>query len=107
MKTEVLKSIKQTEDEYRTLISAAEEERKRSISDAKIEAVHLIEKARKDAEEYRKQRLGDARKEAQFQYAALVAEGREKAAAMKERSRTQYDKAVEFLLTRFKEQLNV
>lgn len=107
MKTEVLKSIKQTEEEYRSTISAAEEERSRNIASAKLEADNLIKKARIDASEYVKSQLADARAEAKRKHDEIVHEGELKAKVMTEQSREKTTDAVELFVTRFKEHLNV
>jgi V/A-type H+-transporting ATPase subunit G/H len=107
MKTEVLRSIKQTEEEYRSTISAAEEERSHSIANAKLEAENLVKKARTDASEYVISRLADARAEAKRKHDEIVREGELKAIAVMEQSREKTTDAVELFVTRFKEHLNV
>jgi V/A-type H+-transporting ATPase subunit G/H len=64
MKTDVLKSIRETEEEYQAMIRDAQAGRKKSLSDAEQEAESLILKAQNDAGEYRNQRLAEARAEA-------------------------------------------
>ena len=62
MKTEVLKNIKATEDEYQSIINTVMAERKRILADAELEADNLVMKASTSAEEYRKMRLAEARR---------------------------------------------
>ena len=106
MKTEVLKSIKETEKEYRLMISAAKADKKRSHADAILEAENLIAKAQRDAEEYKIKCIADARKEAEEKYAAIIRDGDIRVAALKEKSRLKLDNAVDLLVTQFKGKLN-
>lgn len=107
MKTEVLKSIKEAEEAYKETVAAAVEKKRRSIADAELEADNLVAKANLDAEVYRKTRLVQAREEADVQYKAIVREGRQRAAALKNEAGSKKEKAVELLTGRFKEQINV
>jgi V/A-type H+-transporting ATPase subunit G/H len=107
MKTDVLKNIKATEDEYRSMISTAMADKKRSIADAELEADNLIMKATSTAEDYKKKRLADARQQAEKKHAEIVGDGERRAAELKEAGSKKLDKAVELLVTRFKEQLHV
>ena len=58
MKTEVLNDIKKTETEYQSMISAAQEEKKKRHAQAELEADNLIAKAQSNAEQYRKTETG-------------------------------------------------
>lgn len=107
MKSDVLKSIKKTEEAYRTMIGEAEAERKRAIQSAELEADNLVLKAGMTAEEYKKQRLADARKKAAARHAEIIRTGDQRAAELKERGGKNLEKAVELLVSRFKEQLHV
>lgn len=107
MKTDVLKSIRETEEKYQVMIRDAQAERKKNLSDAELEAENLIQKAQKDAEDYRSQRLIDARAEAQNRYAEIVREGEVRAEALKAQGSKNHAKAVDFIVSRFKEQLHV
>jgi len=106
MKTEVLKSIKETEKEYRLMISAAKEDKKRSLADGKLEAENLIAKAQRDAEEYKVKCIADARKEAEEKYAAIISDGDIGVAALRDKSHLKLDNAVDLLVTEFKGKLN-
>jgi V/A-type H+-transporting ATPase subunit G/H len=107
MKTDVLKSIRETEEEYQAMIRDAQAERKKSLSDAELEAESLVLKAQKDAGDYRNQRLADARAQAQNRYAEIVREGEARAEALKATGNKNLAEAVDFIVTRFKEQLHV
>ncbi len=107
MKTDVLKSIRETEEEYQAMIRDAQAERKKSLSDAELEAENLVLKAQKDAAEHRNQRLLEARAQAQNRYAEIVREGEARAEALKAAGNKNLAKAVDFIVTRFKEQLHV
>jgi V/A-type H+-transporting ATPase subunit G/H len=107
MKIEVLKSIKQTEDKYKTMIGEATAEKERRISGARLEADNLIIKANAEAEEYKKKRLSDARDDAGKKHAVIVKQGDERAAVLREKGRRNLDKAVALLTARFKELLHV
>jgi V/A-type H+-transporting ATPase subunit G/H len=107
MKSEVLKNIKQAEEEYRIRISEAKAEREKRISEAKLEADNLIMKAKSDIEEYKKKRLTDAREEAARTRRAIIKTGEERAAALRNRGKKNLDKAAALLIARLKEQLHV
>jgi V/A-type H+-transporting ATPase subunit G/H len=107
MKTEVLKSIKKTEEEYKSTISTAEKISSRRIADARLEADNLVKKAIADAEEYKKMRLADAQNGAEKKHDEIISKGKQKAASVNEQSRSNNAQAVELLVTRFKEKLNV
>src|SRR5271157_4612515 len=107
MKTEVLKDIKTAEEEYRTMIRNAEAEKKKSLADAELEADNLLLKAKSNAEEYKKKRMADARQRAEEAHARIIREGGQRAAALKERGSRNLDRAVELLVSRFREQLHV
>jgi len=107
MKTEVLRDIKKTEEEYQTMISAAQDERKLKRSQAELEADNLVTKAQGNAEEYKKLKLEEARRQAELKNADVLKAGNQRAAAMKEKGAVHLSKAVQLLLSRFKEQLHV
>ena len=106
MRTEVLRDIKKTEEEYRTTIQAAQEERKHRRSQAELEADNLVTKATSNAEEYKKLKLEEARRQAASRHAEIVRDGESKAAALKQKGAKQLNKAVQFLVVRFREQLH-
>lgn len=107
MKIDVLKSIRKTEEEYQTMIHDAQAERKKNLSDAELEAANLIQKAQNDAEEYRDQRLAEARAQAQKEYDEIVREGETRAEALEAQGNKNLTVAVDFIVSRFKEQLHV
>ena len=107
MKVEVLKDIKNAEDEYRSTIAAANEARRTLIASAELEADNLVQNAAKDAEEYKKQCIADARSQATETYEQIVRKGKDQAAALESKGRQNVDKVIELLVTRFKGQLNV
>ena len=107
MKTEVLSDIKKTETEYQSLISAAEEDKKKRRSQAELEADNLITKAQSNAEQYKKLKLEEARHQAAQKHADIIKEGNQRSAALNEKGKRNLSKAVQLLVTRFKEQLHV
>ncbi|QSZ67647.1 ATPase [Methanofollis aquaemaris] len=107
MKSEVLKSIKQAEEEYKSMVSTANTENKQKVADARAEAERIIEKATADAEAYKKTRLAEAGTAAAKKRADILKVGEQKAATLRANSLENLDKAVEFLVSRFKEQLHV
>ena len=107
MKTEVLTDIKKAEEEYKAMIQDAEAEKKKSIANAELEADNLVTKATVSAEEYRKKRLADARTAAAENHARIIREGEQRAASLREQGRKNLDRAVDLLVSRFKEQLHV
>lgn len=107
MKTEVLDDIKKTEAEYQSMISTAQEEKKKRRSQAELEADNLITKAQSNAEQYKKLKLEDARHQAAQKHADILKEGNRRSAALKEKGSKNLPKAVQLLVTRFKEQLHV
>lgn len=107
MKSEVLKSIKQAEEEYNSMVSTAKAEQKQKIADAGVEAAHIVEKATADAEAYKKQRLADAASDAAAKRAKILKDGEARAAKLRADSLARLDAAVDLLVSRFKEQLHV
>ncbi|HWQ67546.1 MAG TPA: ATP synthase archaeal subunit H [Methanospirillum sp.] len=107
MKIEVLKDIKNAEEDYKKMISEAQERRKSAIANAELEADNQVQKAHTDAEEYKKQRIADARSQATMRYEKIVSDGKSQAVALESRGRQNLAKAVDLLVSRFREQLNV
>ena len=107
MKTEVLRDIKKTEEEYQKTISAAQEEKKHRHSQVELESDNLIIKAQSNAEQYKKLKLEEARRQAASRHADILREGEVKASALKQKGAQHLGKAVQLLVTRFKEQLHV
>jgi V/A-type H+-transporting ATPase subunit G/H len=107
MKVEVLRDIKKTEEEYQTMISAAQDERKLKRSQAELETDNLVTKAQGNVEKYKKLKLEEARRQAEIRNAEVLKAGNQQAAALKEKGAAHLPKAVQLLLLRFKEQLHV
>jgi len=107
MKTEVLRDIKKTEEDYQKTISAAQEEKKHRHSQAELEADNLVVKARSNAEQYKKLKLEEARDQAALKHAEIIKSGNQRAAAISEKGSKNLKKAVQLLIARFKEQLHV
>jgi V/A-type H+-transporting ATPase subunit G/H len=107
MRTEVLRDIKKTEEECQSMIHAAQEERKHRRSQGELEADNLVTKAQGNAEEYKKLKLEEARRQAELKNADVLKAGNQQAAALKEKGAVHLPKAVQLLLSRFKEQLHV
>ncbi len=106
MKSEILNEIKKAEDAYKASIAEAQAEKKRRLAGAELEADNLVMKATHDAEEYRKKRLAEARDRAATRRDAIVAEGRQRSAAISGKGKSNIDRAVDLLVGRFKEQLH-
>ncbi len=107
MKTEVLRDIKKTEEDYQKTITAAQEEKKYRHSQAELEADNLVIKAQSNAEQYKKMKLEEARHQAALKHAEIIKSGNQKAAAIREKGSKNLPKAVQLLVLRFKEQLHV
>ncbi|MDD1702632.1 MAG: ATPase [Methanoregula sp.] len=107
MKTEVLDDIKKTENEYQSMISAAQDEKKRKLAEAELESASLITKAQSNAEQYKKLKLDEARHQAALKHADILKEGNQRSAALNEKGKKNLSKAVQLLVGRFKEQLHV
>lgn len=107
MKIEVLKDIKNAEEDYKKMISQAQERRKTLVASAELEADNLIQKAQEDAEEFKKQQIADARSQATMKHDKIISDGKAEAVALESRGRQNLAKAVDLLVKRFKEQLNV
>jgi V/A-type H+-transporting ATPase subunit G/H len=107
MKTEVLKDIKKAEAEYESTIRAAQEEKKHKRSSAELESDNLITKAQSNAEQYKKLKLEEARHQAALKHAEILKGGSQRAAALKAKGEQNLAKAVQLLVSRFKEQLHV
>jgi V/A-type H+-transporting ATPase subunit G/H len=107
MKTEVLRDIKKTEEEYQKTISAAQEEKKHRHSQVELESDNLVTKAQSNAEQYKKLKLDEARRQAALKHAEIIKNGNLRAAAIQEKGSKNLGKAVQLLVMRFKEQLHV
>ena len=107
MRTEVLQDIKKTEEEYQKTISAAQDEKKRRRSQAELEADNLITKAQSNVEQYKTLKLEEARHQAALKHAEIIKSGNERAVAIMAKGAPHLSKAVQLLLSRFKEQLHV
>ena len=107
MKTEVLKDIKKTEEEYLSMISKAQDEKKHNRSQAELESDNLITKAQSNAEQYKKLKLEEARHQAALKHAEIIKNSNQRAAAIQEKGSKNLEKAVQLLVMRFKEQLHV
>ena len=107
MKTEVLKNIKETEAQCRSTITAARTEREQILANARLEADNLIAKATTVAEDYKKQRLSDARNVAAAKHAAIVAQGKTDAEAIIVAGIKKLPQVASLFVERFKEKLHV
>ena len=107
MKIDVLNDIKKAEKEYESMIREAQEEKKHRHSQAELEADNLIAKAKVTAEEYKKLKLDEGRRLAELKQAENLKDGNQRAAALKEKGAVHLPKAVQLLISRFKEQLHV
>jgi V/A-type H+-transporting ATPase subunit G/H len=107
MKTEVLKSIKETEAKSKSAITAAEAEREQTLSAARLEADNLIAKAVQIAEDYKKQKLSDARNAAAAKHAAIATQGKAEAETLIMQGSRRLPQATSLFVERFKEKLNV
>ena len=107
MKTEVLRDIKKTEEEYQKTITTAQEEKRHRHSQAELEADNLVTKAQSNAEQYKKLKLEEARHQAALKHAEIIKSGNQRAAAIMEKGSKNLSKAVQLLVSRFKEQLHV
>ena len=101
MKTEVLKAIRRAEEEYQAEIAGAKAERERRIAAATLEADSLVMKARTGTEEYKRQRLEEARREAGRKREAIMRSGEQQAALLREQAGKKLDGAVRLLVKRF------
>ena len=108
MKTEVLKDIKTAEEEYRTMIRDAEADKKKSLANAELEADNLIVKGEQAP---RKSTRRNAWPMPGQQLKSHMPGLSRKAKNAPLRSRNtggkNLDRAVELLVTRFKEQVHV
>ncbi|HXW99473.1 MAG TPA: ATPase [Methanomicrobiales archaeon] len=107
MKTEVLNAIRKAEEEYQAEIAAAKAEKEKKLAAAALETDTLVAKAKAGAEEYKKQRLDDARKAAARKREEILSSGERDAALLRERSGKNLDRAVKLLLQRFEAEVYV
>lgn len=107
MKTEVLKSIKETEAKSKSTIEAAEKAAEQTLAAAKLEADNIIAKATAVAEDYKKQKLLDARNVAAAKHEAIVRQGKAEADALTAAGSKKLEQAVSLFVERFKEKLHV
>jgi len=101
MKTEVLMAIRKAEEEYQKEIDGAKAEKDRRIAAATLEADSLVMKARSGAEETKKKRFDEVRKEAARRREEILREGEGKAALLRDQSGKNLDGAVRLLMKRF------
>jgi V/A-type H+-transporting ATPase subunit G/H len=101
MKTEVLKAIRKAEEEYQAEIAKAKVERERRIAAATLEADSLVMKARTGTEEFKKQRLEEARREAARKRDGIMRSGEQQASLLREQAGKKLDIAVRLLMKRF------
>jgi V/A-type H+-transporting ATPase subunit G/H len=101
MKTEVLKAIRKAEEEYEIEIAQAKAEKERRLAAAALETDNLVIKARAGAEEYKKKKLDDARREAARKREEILRAGEHQASLLREQSGKNLDGAVRLLLKRF------
>ncbi len=107
MKIEVLNDIKNAEEDYKKMISEAQEKRKSTIAGAELEAENILIKARDDAEEFRKQRISEAHSQAGARYEKIISDGKDSVMILEQKGRNNLGIAVDLLVTRFREQLHV
>lgn len=107
MKTEILKSIKEAEAKSKSSIEAAELAAEQTLASAKLEADSLIAKAQAIAEDYKKQKLSDARNVAMTKHNAIIAQGKKDADMLVSSSSKKLEQAVSLFVERFKEKLHV
>ena len=81
--------------------------RRSGHSQAELEADNLITKAQSNAEQYKKLKLEEARHQAAKKHAEIIKEGNQRSAALNEKGKKNLSKAVQLLVSRFKEQLHV
>ena len=107
MKTEVLNAIRKAEEEYQQELSVAKAEKEKRLAAAALEADTLVAKAKSGAEEYKKQRLDDARRAAARKREEILSSGERQAADLRARSGKNLDRAVKLLLQRFEAEVYV
>jgi vacuolar-type H+-ATPase subunit H len=107
MKIEVLKRIKDTEKGYAAMISEAKAAKEKRVASARLEADNLVIRAEAEIEEYKRKRLAEARDEISRKRAVIQRKGEEHGTAVKNRGRSNLDRAVTLLVKRFREQLHV
>jgi V/A-type H+-transporting ATPase subunit G/H len=107
MKVEVLKRIKDTEQDYTAMISEAKAAKEKRIAAARLEADSRVIRAEGEIEEYKKKRLAGARDEIGRKRETIQRKGEEHATALRNRGKSNLDRSVAFLVKRFREQLHV
>ena len=99
MKVEVLKDIKNAEDEYKSTIATANETRRTIIASAEVEADNLVQEVTKQVEQYKKDYITDARRKATATYDKIVSDGKQQAADLESKGRQNLDEAIKLLET--------
>ena len=107
MKTEVLKSIKEAEANSKSVVEVAEKAAEQTLASARLEADNLIAKAEAIAEDYKKQKLSDARNVAITKHNAIVEQGKKDAKTLVTSGDKKLEQAVSLFVERFKEKLHV
>ena len=107
MKTEVLKSIKETEAQCKSMSTAGQGEGEQSIADDRLEEGNVMARATAVAEDYKEQRLSDARNVAAAKQAAIVEQGKADADSTIAQGSKKLPQAASLFVERFKEKLHV
>jgi vacuolar-type H+-ATPase subunit H len=101
-KEETLHQIKAAEAAVRQAKQAAAEERERILRKAREEALGIVEAARKAAEERQAAIIAAAESETGRRKDAILAEGRRDAEALRREGEHNIDRAIEFVVEKFK-----
>lgn len=105
-KEETLRQLKAAEADVVRTKQAAADERERIMRTAREESMELLEEARRKAEERQAAILASAEAETAWRKDAILAEGRQQTEILRTEGQRNVDRAVEFLVEKFKGALN-
>jgi V/A-type H+-transporting ATPase subunit G/H len=102
-KGEALLKVKEAETEVQEMKKRATDETERISKEAKKEVLRIQEESRRKADETLRGRLEAGRKEVEVKTGSILEQGKQEAAAIKQKGETKIDPAVSLLLKRFEE----
>jgi len=102
MDVKLLKDIRETEDKAMEIIQNAEKKKIEFIEAAKLASIRAYEEFLKDAEQRREVMLAEKRAEIKRQKKAINNASEKEVGKIKERALLNVDKAIRFVVERFK-----
>ena len=105
-KAEILSDIKQAEDEARTMVVRAHEDRNKKVNEAKSQAREILKSAEEEAAQYFVSEINKAKNESKIEKEKLTKKGYQEAEEIKSKARKNISYATKFILTEFESVAN-